>query len=107
MDTSPTADEAGAASAPLPAAVPAFRPLPATTDFGISAAPFRPARLLAVDDDDTNREMLVRRLQKLGYAQDLCPKSEKFFYRREMNLPMHPRLTDQEINDTIAGMASS
>lgn len=46
-------------------------------------------------------------LQKLGYAQDLCPRAEKFFYRRELNLPMHPRLTDQEIADTISGIRSA
>jgi len=46
-------------------------------------------------------------LQKMGYAQDLCPLSEKFFYRRELNLPMHPRLTDQEIEDTIAGIRNA
>jgi len=46
-------------------------------------------------------------LQKMGYAQDLCPRAEKFFYRREMNLPMHPRLTDQEIADAIAGVRSA
>jgi perosamine synthetase len=46
-------------------------------------------------------------LQKLGYAQDICPLAEKFFYRREMNLPMHPRLTDQEIADMIAGVRSA
>jgi len=43
-------------------------------------------------------------LKKMGYAQDLCPRAEKFFYRREMNLPMHPRLTEQEIADTIEGI---
>ena len=43
-------------------------------------------------------------LKKMGYAQDLCPLAEKFFYRRELNLPMHPRLTDQEIVDTIEGI---
>ena len=43
--------------------------IPVTTanDFGVSAAPMPSAKLLAVDDDDMNREMLVRRLQKLGY----------------------------------------
>lgn len=46
-------------------------------------------------------------LKKMGYAQDICPKAEKFFYRREMNLPMHPRLTDQEIEDTIAGIRNA
>ncbi|MHB9035988.1 MAG: DegT/DnrJ/EryC1/StrS family aminotransferase [Armatimonadota bacterium] len=46
-------------------------------------------------------------LQKMGYAQDLCPLAEKFFYCRELNLPMHPRLTDQEIEDTISGIKNT
>jgi dTDP-4-amino-4,6-dideoxygalactose transaminase len=46
-------------------------------------------------------------LKKLGYGDNLCPLSEKFFYRREMNLPMHPRLTDQEIADTITGIRNA
>ncbi|MHB9035728.1 MAG: DegT/DnrJ/EryC1/StrS family aminotransferase [Armatimonadota bacterium] len=46
-------------------------------------------------------------LQKMGYAQDICPLAENFFYRREMNLPMHPRLTDQEIVDTISGIKNA
>ncbi|MDQ5977777.1 MAG: hypothetical protein QG602_749, partial [Verrucomicrobiota bacterium] len=39
----------------------------APQDFGISNQPMPSARLLAVDDDDLNRDMLVRRLKKLGY----------------------------------------
>ncbi len=39
----------------------------AQQDFGISTQPMPNARLLAVDDDDLNRDMLVRRLKKLGY----------------------------------------
>lgn len=46
-------------------------------------------------------------LKKMGYAQDICPRAEAFFYRREMNLPMHPRLTDREIEDTINGIRSA
>lgn len=46
-------------------------------------------------------------LKKMGYGDNLCPLAEKFFYRREMNLPMHPRLTDQEIEDTIKGIRSA
>jgi class 3 adenylate cyclase len=42
-------------------------PSPAHNDFGITAAPLPTARLLAVDDDEMNRDMLVRRLVKLGY----------------------------------------
>ncbi len=36
-------------------------------DFGISAQPMPTARLLAVDDDPMNRDMLSRRLEKLCY----------------------------------------
>jgi len=46
-------------------------------------------------------------LKRLGYGDNLCPLSEKFFYRREMNLPMHPRLSDQEIEDTITGIRNT
>jgi adenylate cyclase len=42
------------------------RPLTAT-DFGMSAQPMPSAKLLAVDDDPMNRDMLARRLDKLGY----------------------------------------
>jgi len=45
--------------------------------------------------------------KKLGYGEHLCPIAERFFYRREMNLPIHPRLTDQEIADTIAGVRNA
>lgn len=43
-------------------------------------------------------------LKKLGYAQDLCPNAEKFFYKREFNLPMHPRLTDADVETMIQGI---
>lgn len=46
-------------------------------------------------------------LKKLGYADNLCPVAEKFFYRREINLPMHPRLTDREIEDMISGIRNA
>jgi dTDP-4-amino-4,6-dideoxygalactose transaminase len=36
-------------------------------------------------------------LQKMGrYQKGDCPVAEKFFYKRELNLPMHPRLTKEE-----------
>jgi adenylate cyclase len=38
-----------------------------TPDLGLSSQPMPSARLLAVDDDDLNRDMLIRRLEKLGY----------------------------------------
>ena len=36
-------------------------------DFGMSAQPMPAAKILAVDDDPMNRDMLSRRLEKLGY----------------------------------------
>jgi class 3 adenylate cyclase len=42
-------------------------PVITTQDYAGSAPPMPTARLLAVDDDEMNRDMLVRRLQKLGY----------------------------------------
>lgn len=46
-------------------------------------------------------------LKKLGYAQDLCLNAERFFYKREFNLPMHPRLTDDEVETMIQGVRSA
>jgi adenylate cyclase len=58
---SPSDDKLGAVGqSPLPVS--------ASNDFGMSAPQLPNARLLAVDDDDMNRDMLVRRLQKLGYT---------------------------------------
>jgi perosamine synthetase len=45
-------------------------------------------------------------LVKLGITGD-CPIAEKFFYKEQLNLPMHPRLTDQEINDMITGLKNA
>ena len=42
------------------------QPTPAD-DFGLSAQPMPTAKILAVDDDPMNRDMLSRRLEKLGY----------------------------------------
>lgn len=46
-------------------------------------------------------------LKRLGYGDHLCPIAEEFFYRREFNIPMHPRLTDREIEDTITGIRNA
>lgn len=46
-------------------------------------------------------------LKKMGYEDHICPLSEKFFYRRELNLPIHPRITEQEIADTITGIRNA
>ncbi len=42
-------------------------------------------------------------LKKLGIKGD-CPKAEEFFYKRETNLPMHPRLTKKELDWMIEGI---
>lgn len=42
-----------------------------------------------------------------GTLADLCPRAEQFFYRRELNLPMHPRLTDKEVEDMVRGVANA
>jgi adenylate cyclase len=52
------------ADSPLGAVV---SPVIAPEDFGLSAQPMPSAKLLAVDDDPMNRDMLSRRLEKLGY----------------------------------------
>ena len=33
-----------------------------------------------------------------------CPRAEMFFYKRELNLPMHPRLTKTNIKDMTEGI---
>jgi len=43
-------------------------------------------------------------LKKLGYRQDLCPKAEDFFYRRELNTPHHPRLTKDQLDAIVQGI---
>jgi dTDP-4-amino-4,6-dideoxygalactose transaminase len=46
-------------------------------------------------------------LKKMGYDQDQCPNAEKFFYKRELNLPMHPRLTDNDIDMMVEGIRNT
>ncbi|MBL9215243.1 MAG: response regulator [Opitutaceae bacterium] len=63
-------DDGTAGQSPAGTGVPPVPPLAAPAappDFGLSAQPMPNAKLLAVDDDEMNRDMLVRRLQKLGY----------------------------------------
>lgn len=45
----------------------AIAPTATPGDFGLSAQPMPNARILAVDDDPMNRDMISRRLEKLGY----------------------------------------
>jgi len=47
-------------------------------------------------------------LKKLyNYPDRLCPHAERFFYHRELNLPMHPRLTEDEIDTMIGGIINA
>ncbi len=42
-------------------------------------------------------------LKKLGIKGN-CPNAEKFFYKRELNLPMQPRLTKSQVQTIIGGV---
>ncbi len=42
-------------------------------------------------------------LKKMG-IQASCPHAEAFFYKRETNLPMHPRLTDADVDTMVQGI---
>ena len=46
-------------------------------------------------------------LKRMGYDPNQCPISTEFFYKREMNLPMHPRLTEQNIHDMVEGIKNA
>jgi dTDP-4-amino-4,6-dideoxygalactose transaminase len=47
-------------------------------------------------------------LKKLyDYPDDLCPNANKFFYGRELNLPMHPRLTRNDLDAMIQGIKNA
>jgi class 3 adenylate cyclase len=59
-------EPAGSGSA-NPLVVPMLAAAVTPQDFGISTQPMPNARILAVDDDALNRDMLMRRLDKLGY----------------------------------------
>lgn len=68
MDLGSPSNEVGiAGEVTLGAIVPPTIPVTTPSDFGVSVPQIAIARLLAVDDDDMNRDMLVRRLHKLGY----------------------------------------
>ncbi len=41
------------------------------------------------------------------YPKNMCPVAEKFFYKRETNLPIHPRITDQDVDTMIQGIRSA
>ena len=45
--------------------------------------------------------------KNMGYAQDICPLAENFFYRREFNTPQHPRLTKTDLDNIILGIRNT
>jgi len=45
--------------------------------------------------------------EKYNYPDKLCPNAEKFFYARETNLPMGPRLTKEELDMMIEGIRNA
>ena len=45
--------------------------------------------------------------KEMGYDQHICPKAEDFFYRREFNTPMHPRLTKDDCDAIIQGIKNT
>jgi perosamine synthetase len=47
----------------------------------------------------------VKRLFK--YPDKICPVAEKFFYQRETNLPMNPRLTRSDLDAMIDGIRNA
>ncbi len=46
-------------------------------------------------------------LKKMGYDPNQCPNATNFFYKREFNLPMHPRLTDNDIAMMVQGIRNA
>ena len=44
--------------------------------------------------------------KKLGITGN-CPIAEEFFYKTQLNLPMHPRLTQQNLDDIIDGITKT
>jgi perosamine synthetase len=48
-----------------------------------------------------------RYLEERGYGGQFCPIADKFFYRREMDLPMNPRLTREDLDNIITGVRNA
>jgi dTDP-4-amino-4,6-dideoxygalactose transaminase len=45
--------------------------------------------------------------KKYNYPEKLCPNAEKFFYGRHLNLPMNPRLTNNDVDMMIEGIRNA
>jgi dTDP-4-amino-4,6-dideoxygalactose transaminase len=48
-----------------------------------------------------------RYLEARGYGGQFCPVADHFFYRRQLNLPMHPRLTEEDADNIVAGVRNA
>jgi len=42
-----------------------------------------------------------------NYPDKLCHNAEKFFYARQLNLPMNPRLTNNDVDMMIEGIRNA
>jgi perosamine synthetase len=47
---------------------------------------------------------VAKYLEDRGYGGQKCPIAEEFFYKKEFNLPMNPRLTKEELDIMIEGL---
>ena len=52
-------------------------------------------------------KMVRRYLEERGYGGQFCPVADEFFYRREFNLHMNPRLAREELDTMIEGLRSA
>jgi dTDP-4-amino-4,6-dideoxygalactose transaminase len=46
-------------------------------------------------------------LEDRGYGGQFCPIADKFFYRRQMNLPINPRLTLEDADNMVKGVRNA
>ncbi|NLT41492.1 MAG: DegT/DnrJ/EryC1/StrS family aminotransferase [Anaerolineae bacterium] len=46
-------------------------------------------------------------LEERGYGGQFCPIADHYFYRRQMNLPLNPRLTKEDADNIIAGVRNA
>ena len=45
--------------------------------------------------------------EKYNYPDKLCHNAEQFFYAREINLPMNPQLTKNDVDMMITGIKNA
>ncbi len=46
-------------------------------------------------------------LEQRGYGGQFCPIADKFFYRRQMNLPLNPRMSNEDADNIILGIRNA